>query len=238
MKDLSLHSIAKMIDHSLLHPTLTDDTIIAGCLLARKHGVASSCVKPYAVPMAKRTLEDSGVAVCAVIAFPHGNSVGTMKVLEAEEAIRDGATEIDMVVNIGKVLGGDWAYVTEEIRVVNDVVTQRSAALKVIFENDYLQEPQIVHLCETCSALKVAFVKTSTGYGFVRQPNGSYSYRGATDQHVRLMRQHCSPKVKIKAAGGIRTLDDLLRFRALGVDRIGATATKDILEEAIRRGYN
>lgn len=234
---VSLKSLAKMIDHSLLHPTMTDEAIIAGCQLSKKYDVATACVKPYAIGLAKDVLRGSGVEVCSVIAFPHGNSTTAIKVLEAESAVMEGATEIDMVVNLGKVLGGDWSYVSQDIKSVNDVVVSNGALLKVIFENDYLEDTQIIKLCEICSSHAVAFVKTSSGYGFVKQPNGMYSYQGATDHHLRLMRQNTPSTVQIKAAGGVRTLDDLLRVRELGVTRIGATATEGIVEEAKRRGY-
>jgi deoxyribose-phosphate aldolase len=234
---MTLKDLARIIDHSLLHPTMTDADIIRGCEISRKHGVATACVKPYAISLARSILDGSGVGVCAVIAFPHGNSTTSIKVKEAEQVLADGATEIDMVINIGKALGGDWDYVSQEIKVINDVVTEKKALLKVIFENDYLEDTQIIRLCQICSGHAVAFVKTSTGYGFVRQPNGMYSYAGATEPQLRLMRQQCPPTVQVKAAGGIRTLDDLLRVRDLGVTRIGATATEAILEEAKKRGY-
>ncbi len=234
---ISLKTLAKMIDHSLLHPTLTDKAITDGCELARACDVATACVKPYAIPLAKRILDGSGVNVCAVIAFPHGNSLTPIKLLEAGAAVDAGAVEIDMVINIGKALGGDWAYVSEEIWAVNEMVVSGNAILKVIFENDYLEDAHIVRLCEICSEHAVAFVKTSTGYGFVKQPNGFYSYAGATDHALRLMRAHSAREVQIKAAGGVRTLDDLLRVRALGVTRVGATATREILEEAKKRGF-
>lgn len=226
-----------MIDHSLLHPTMTDDQLRAGLAVARRCGCATACVKPYAVPMSAEALVGSGVGVCAVVGFPHGNSHPDLIAAEAVRAIAEGATEIDMVVNAGKVLGGDWAWVTAEVKTVNDACTARGALLKVIFENDYLQEPQIIRLCALCTELGVAFVKTSTGYGFIKQPDGNYNYLGATEAHLRLMRQHSGPTVQLKAAGGVRTLDDLLRVRALGVTRIGATATEAILAEAMRRGF-
>ncbi|MGE5599749.1 MAG: deoxyribose-phosphate aldolase [Bacteroidota bacterium] len=226
-----------MIDHSLLHPAMTDAEIEAGCALARAYDVAAACVKPYAIPMARAILAGSDVAVCAVIGFPHGNSTTGLKAAEAEAAVLAGATEIDMVINIGKALGGDWDYVSREVGLVNEVVTAQGGLLKVIFENDYLQDEHIIRLCEICAARRVAFVKTSTGYGFVKQAAGGYNYRGATDEHLRLMRAHCPPEVRIKAAGGLRTLDDLLRVRELGVARIGATATRAILDEAKARGY-
>lgn len=234
---ISLKSLARMIDHSLLHPTMTDQAIASGCELARQYAVATACVKPYAVELAKSILAGSDVGVCAVIAFPHGNSTTAIKVQEALAAVAAGASEIDMVVNIGKVLGGDWEYVSAEIKAVNATVVGAGAILKVIFENDYLQDLHIIKLCEICSQHAVAFVKTSTGYGFVKQPNGFYAYAGATDHALRLMRAHAAPGVQIKAAGGVRTLDDLLRVRALGVTRIGATATREILEDAKARGF-
>jgi len=236
-ENIGLKTLAKMIDHSLLHPTLTDEAIAAGCELARKYDVATACVKPYAIGLARDILDGSDVGVCAVVAFPHGNSVTGLKVREAAEAVAAGAGEIDVVVNIGKALGGEWGYVSAEIRAVNEAVVGAGAILKVIFENDYLEDAHIIRLCGICSEHAVAFVKTSTGYGFVKQPNGFYAYAGATDHALRLMRAHCAPGVQIKAAGGVRTLDDLLRVRSLGVTRIGATATESILKEARRRGY-
>ena len=234
---VSLRSLAMMIDHSLLHPTMTDEAIVAGCQLSKRYGVATACVKPYAVNLARDILHGSGVEVCAVIAFPHGNSTTAIKVLEGKAAVLEGAAEIDMVVNLGKVLGGDWGYVSEDIKAVNAAVVSNGALLKVIFENDYLEDQQIIRLCEICALHAVAFVKTSSGYGFVKQSNGMYSYQGATDHQLRLMRAHSPSYVQLKAAGGVRSLDDLLRVREIGVTRIGATATESILEEARRRGY-
>lgn len=237
MNDMvTLRDLAKMIDHSLLHPTMGDAEIRKGCELARTYGVATACIKPYSIPLAKDALAGSDVGICAVIGFPHGNSTTAIKIKEAEAAVQDGSTEIDMVINIGKALGGDWPYVSREIKAINDAVVSGGAILKVIFENDYLQESHIIKLCEICSDIGVAFVKTSTGYGFVKQDNGMYSYKGATVAHLKLMRQHCAPSVQIKAAGGVRTLDDLLLVRSLGVTRIGATATAAILDEAKKRG--
>ncbi|KAI0097484.1 hypothetical protein GGR51DRAFT_467304 [Nemania sp. FL0031] len=232
----TLPQLAKLIDHSLLHPALTDAQVLAGLEVARDLKVAAACVKPYSVPVARDVLADSGVQICCVVGFPHGSSTTHSKITEAEEAVSEGAMEIDMVVNIGKVLGGDWEYATNEIRAVNDAVTRRGAALKVIFENDFLEDAHIVHLCRICSALDVAFVKTSTGYGFVRRPDGLYAYRGATLPHVRLMKENVGPNVHVKAAGGIRTLDELLLAMAAGATRIGASATETILEEAVARG--
>jgi deoxyribose-phosphate aldolase len=234
---ITLNNLAKMIDHSLLHPTMTDDDIISGCRLAMQYDVATVCIKPYSVEMVYDLVQDTGVDICAVAGFPHGNSNIWIKGREAEQALYEGATEIDMVVNIGKVLGEDWKYVSEEIKAVNDEVVTEEGILKVIFENDFLEDKHIIRLCEICSEHQVGFVKTSTGFGFVRQQNGMYAYEGAQDHHLELMRKHTDSSVQVKAAGGLRTLDDLLRVRALGVTRIGATATDKILEEAKRRGF-
>ncbi|KAK4094148.1 hypothetical protein Purlil1_1639 [Purpureocillium lilacinum] len=233
---VSLPALARLIDHSLLHPTLTDADLSAGLALARSASCASACVPPYAVPLAAAALAGSPVAVCAVVGFPHGTSSSAIKLTEADAALRDGATEIDVVVNVGKVLGGAWPYVEHEVEALNRLVTSRGALLKVIFENDYLADEHIARLCELCTRLGVAFVKTSTGYGFVKQPNGMYSYKGATAPHLKLMREHAGPGVQIKAAGGVRTLDELLYVMSLGVTRVGATATQAILDEARRRG--
>ncbi|KAL1892387.1 hypothetical protein Sste5346_007125 [Sporothrix stenoceras] len=233
---VTLSQLAKMIDHSLLHPTMTDDDVRAGLAVAKECNVATACVKPYHVPLAVQELAGSDVQVCPVIGFPHGNSTTEIKVLEADAAAAAGGSEIDMVVNIGKVLSGDWDYVAREIRLINEAVQKHGAILKVIFENDYLQDEHIVRLCTICSDLDVAFVKTSTGYGFVKQPDGAYNYKGATVPHLKLMRQHAKPSVQIKAAGGVRTLDDLLHVMSLGVTRIGATATVAILDQARARG--
>lgn len=222
--------IAKMIDHSLLHPTMDDRALKEGIELARRYHVASVCIKPYAVRMAAELLKGSDVMVCTVIGFPHGNSRVDVKVFEAERAIDDGAVEIDMVVNTGKVLSEDWDYVHDEIAAIAGVTKKHGAALKVIFENDFLPEDTFkIKLCEICSGLQVEFIKTSTGYGFVKQEDGTYHYKGATHHDLVLMRRHASPEVQVKAAGGIRTLEDTLKVRELGVTRIGATATESIL---------
>jgi deoxyribose-phosphate aldolase len=228
-----VQELAKMIDHSLLHPTMTDAQLRAGCEIARKYGTVSVCIKPYAVRMAAELLKGSDVLVGTVIGFPHGNSAVAVKVFEVEQVCRDGAKEVDMVVNIGKVLSEDWSYVENEIKAVLDASHRNGAILKVIFENDFLPDDKFkIKLCEICSKLKVEFVKTSTGYGFVQGPDKTYSYKGATEHDVKLMRQHSVPSVQVKAAGGIRKLDDLLRVKALGVTRVGATATAAILDEA------
>ena len=236
--ELTLRDIAKMIDHSLLHPTMTDRDLLEGCELALRCDVASVCIKPYAVPLATELLLGSEVKVGTVVGFPHGNSHTSIKLREAELAMAEGAEELDVVVNIGKVLGGDWGYVSREIAELNELVVSGGAILKVIFENDYVEDDeQKRRLCQICSQRRVAFVKTSTGYGFVKRENGMYSYAGATDGDLELMRRESIPAVQVKAAGGVRTLDDVLRVRALGVTRVGATATEAILQEARERGY-
>lgn len=233
-----LRAIAKMIDHSLLHPTLTDRELSAGCRLALQHDVASVCIKPYAVPLAREVLAGSDVLVGTVVGFPHGNSRVEVKLREAEWALEDGAAELDMVVNIGKVLSREWGYVSDEIGLLGELAANRCALLKVIFENDYLLEDEFkIKLCKICNEHAVAFVKTSTGYGFVKNKSGLYSYAGATEHDLELMRRESLPSVQVKAAGGVRTLDDVLRVQALGVTRVGATATEAILTEAKRRGY-
>ncbi|KAF0327431.1 hypothetical protein GQ607_005292 [Colletotrichum asianum] len=221
---MTLGQVAKMIDHSLLHPTMTDTDILEGLRIAKKYNVATACVKPYLIPLAKSELEGSDVLVCPVISFPHSNSTTEVKVFEAKGAAHNGGKEIDI------------DYVAKEIRKINEAVVKHSAILKVIFENNYLQEKHIIQLCEICSDISVSFVKTSTGYGFVKQPNRLYTYAGATVPHLKLMRQHSKPEVQVKAAGGVRTLDDLLHVMSLGVTRIGATATIAIMEAAVARG--
>ena len=234
----SIKAIAKLIDHSLLHPQLGDKELQAGCLLARQYDVASVCIKPYAVPLAREILAKSLVRVGTVIGFPHGSNHLEIKVKETEKALADGAEELDMVINIGKVLSADWAYIADEIRTINNILINKNGLLKVIFENDFLTDQSYkLKLCEICNQQAVAFVKTSTGYGFVKQKDGNYNYSGATDADLVLMRNNCIKSVQIKAAGGIRSLDDLLRVKALGVTRVGTTSTKNILQEAKDRGY-
>lgn len=228
--------LAKMIDHSLLHPTMTDRELKEGCELAAFYDVASVCIKPYAVKDAVEWLKGTDVMVCTVIGFPHGNSSIEVKAFEAKKAYEEGAVEIDMVVNIGKVLQEEWNYVQEEIGTITELCHKHGAAVKVIFENDYLSDDKYkIRLCTICSEEGVDFVKTSTGYGFIKGNDGKYSYEGATEHDLKLMRKHASPAVQIKAAGGIRSLDDLLRVKSWGVTRIGATATAAILEDAKKR---
>ena len=232
----SYRDLAGMIDHSLLHPTMTDAELEAGCRLAAKYEVATVCIKPYAVKMAAKLLAGTRVKVCSVVGFPHGSSMPEVKCFETEIACRDGATEIDMVVNMGKALGGDWDYVEGEIRQVAETAHKHGAILKVIFENDYLPHDDCkIRLCRICEGAGADFVKTSTGYGFVKGSDGRYSYQGATEHDLQLMRANCSPKVQVKAAGGVRDLDALIHVRDLGVTRVGATATAVMLEDYKKR---
>lgn len=236
-----IREIAKMIDHSLLHPTLTDAELREGCAIALKYDVASVCIKPYAVAMAKELLAGSDVLVGTVIGFPAGNSATAIKVAETIQACRDGAVEIDMVVNIGKVLGKDWDYVRDEIQAIHEACKMHGAILKVIFENDYLPDNVfIIRLCHICTEVGAEFVKTSTGYGFVKGSDGKYGYEGATIPQLQIMLDNVGTgrsgvPVQVKAAGGIRTLDGLLQVKAMGVTRLGASATAAIMEDAYRR---
>jgi deoxyribose-phosphate aldolase len=234
----TLEELAKMIDHSLLHPTMTDAELETGCRLAAKYKVASVCIKPYFVARAVELLRGSGVLVGAVIGFPHGSSCTESKRYETELACRDGAAEIDMVINIGKALSGDWDYVQRDVQAVCDEAHRHGAKVKVIFENDYLTKGGAGlssddfkrRLCELCERAGADWVKTSSGYGFVKQPDGSYSYKGATEHDLALMRASVSPRVQVKAAGGVRDLDGLIKVRDLGATRCGATATAAMLD--------
>ena len=217
--------VAKMIDHSLLRPVLTVEELEAGCRLAREYDVASVCVLPYALKRAAELLGGSSVVPSTTVGFPHGAHATQVKAFEAERALDDGGRELDMVVNISKVRSGDWDYVRDDVRAVLEPTHARGARLKVIFENCYLDDAQKVRLCEICGALGADWVKTSTGFGT----------GGATDEDLVLMRKHSPAHVQVKAAGGVRDLDRLLRVRELGCTRSGATATKEMLDEARRR---
>ncbi len=227
--------LARMIDHSALHPTMTDRELEGHCATAREQGCASICVKPYAVPMARARLAGSATAVCTVIGFPHDSAAIGIKVAETLRACDDGATEIDLVINIGKALSEDWGYIAAELGELQAAVNARKAISKIIFEVDFLKDAHIIKLCRLCTDAGCQFVKTSTGYGYVKLANGDYNYKGATSEALKLMAASVGPGVQLKAAGGVRTLDDLLRVRALGCTRVGATATVAILDEARKR---
>ena len=221
----TLAQIASLIDHSLLQPTLTDEELEQGCMLARQHGVASVCIKPYYLQRCAEILAGSAVKASTTIGFPHGGHTTAIKVAEAIAALDDGGQELDMVVNVGKVLSGDWTYVLADIRAVLEATHARGQILKVIFENAYLQDPHKVRLCQICSELGADFVKTSTGY----------ASNGATIEDLKLMRKHCAPQVQVKAAGGVRDLDTILAMRTIGVTRVGCSRTADILAECRKR---
>ena len=235
--------MAGMIDHSLLHPTMTDAELAAGCAVAVKYKVASVCIKPYAVKLAVELLRGSGVRVGCVIGFPHGNNTTEVKRFETEIACREGAVEIDMVVNVGKALSGEWDYVERDVQSVCEEAHRHGAKVKVIFENDYLttggaglsSDEFKIKLCQLCERAGADWVKTSTGYGFVKQADGSYNYQGATEHDLALMRANCSERVKVKAAGGVRDLAGLIRVRELGATRCGASATVAMLDDYRRR---
>jgi len=239
----SYEELAGMIDHSLLHPTMTDRELDEGCRLAARYRVASVCIKPYAVRRAVELLRGSGVKVGCVIGFPHGNSLTEVKRYETELACRDGAVEIDMVINVGKALSGDWDYVERDVKAVCEEAHRHGAQVKVILETDYLGQGGAGlsaddlkrKLCQICERAGADWVKTSTGYGFVKQADGSYNYKGATEHDLALMRASCSSRVQVKAAGGVRDLDGLIKVRDLGTSRCGATATAAMLDEYRRR---
>ena len=228
--------LAKMIDHSILHPTMTDEDLKRECEVAKKYNVASVCVKPYAVKMAAELLKGTDVLVGCVIGFPAGNSAIEVKVFEAETACKDGAVEIDMVINIGKALQGDWVYIENEIDAVTKACHKHDAIVKVIFETDYVtRKEDIAKLCQICTNVKADYVKTSSGFGFVKKENGDFNYVGATIENLKLMKASVGPKVKVKAAGGVRTLDQLIAVQEAGCTRSGATATAVMMEEAMKR---
>ncbi len=228
--------LAKMIDHSILHPTMTDEDLKRECAVAVKYDVASVCVKPYAVKQAVELLKGTDVLVGCVIGFPAGNSAIAVKVFETETACNDGAVEIDMVINIGKALQGDWDYIEKEIGAVTETCHKMNAIVKVIFETDFITKMEyIVKLCQVCTSVGADYVKTSTGFGFVKGSDGKYSYEGATIANLKLMKESIGPEVKLKAAGGVRTLNGLLEVQKAGCSRCGATATIAILEEAKKR---
>ncbi len=219
--DYRYEDIAKMIDHSLLNPTLTAADLEAGCRLALTYDVASVCVLPYYLKRCGQLLRGSTVKASTTVGFPHGGHTTAVKRAEAEQALADGCQELDMVVNISQVLSGVWDYVRDDIRAVIDVAHAAGQKVKVIFENCYLRDEHKVRLCQLCSDVNADWVKTSTGY----------ASGGATMDDLRLMRQHAAPHVQVKAAGGVRDLDTLLQVRALGVSRVGASRTREMLDE-------
>jgi len=219
--DVTERQLAKTIDHSLLKPELDDAFVEDGCRLAAEYEVASVCVRPADVKRAAALLDGTEVAVGTVIGFPHGSTKTSTKVSEAREALADRATELDMVINIGALRSGRDDEVRAEIAAIVDVAHAAGAIVKVILENAYLTDDEKVRGCRLAEAAGADFVKTSTGFA----PGG------ATHEDLALMRRTVSAHVQVKAAGGVRSLDDLLAVMALGVTRIGATQTKPILDE-------
>ncbi len=223
--DYSYTDISKMIDHSLLQPMMTVDVLESGIQLAKAYDAASVCIMPYYLKRCAELLADCTVKPSTTIGFPHGGHTTAIKEAEAKQAIADGCEELDMVVNISRVLSGDWDYVTGDIKAVVDVAHAAGQKVKVIFENCYLENAHKIRLCEICAELGADWVKTSTGYGT----------SGATIDDLKLMREHSPEPVQVKAAGGVREFNKLLEVRALGVSRVGASATKPILDECRKR---
>jgi deoxyribose-phosphate aldolase len=221
----SYGEIAKMIDHSLLNPALTTQELDAGCKLARQYEVASVCILPYYLVRCAELLRGSGVHPSTTIGFPHGANTTGVKIAEIQQALKDCGTELDAVINIGKARSGDWDYVRREIETLTRATHGGRAKIKVIFENAYLDDATKVRLCEICGEIGVDWVKTSTGFAAT----------GATVADVKLMRAHSPSHVQVKAAGGVRTLDALLEFRAAGATRVGSSSTAQILEECRKR---
>jgi len=225
MIDYTYADIAKMIDHSLLNPTLKAEDLEAGCLLALQYDVASVCILPYYLKRCAEILKGSAVRASTTIGFPHGCHATAAKLAEARQALAEGGQELDMVSNISAVLSGNWDCVRRDIRAVVGAGHAAGRKVKVIFENCYLQDEHKIRLCEICAEAGADWVKTSTGYGT----------GGATMEDLELMVRHSPPPMQVKAAGGIRDLDTLLAVRALGVTRSGATRTAAILDECKKR---
>jgi len=224
------NSIAQYVDHAVLHPAQTDADLEAACTLCDKLGTASICVKPSMVSRAAELLADSCVKVSTVIGFPHGGTSTAAKAAEAEQACQDGAVELDMVVNIGRTLASDFAYVEEDIRQVVAVAAKHGAIVKVIFETGLLQnDEQKIELCGCSERAGAEFVKTSTGFGFVKSAEGTLQSTGATREDIALMRKHFSRGVK--ASGGIRSLTDARAFIGLGASRLGTSSTEALVLE-------
>lgn len=230
---LTPEQIVALCDHALLHPQLTDTQLRTELTTLRQYPLASVCIKPYAVRLARELLAGTKIGIGTVIGFPHGSALPAIKAAETAAAFDDGATEADMVINVGKALSHDWDYCRQDVATVLQVVRARGGVLKVIFETDYLtDETAKVRLCEICSELRVDYVKTSTGFGFAKQPDGHFLARGAQDDDLRLMRRVSGPHVGVKASGGVRTYADAVRVIGLGVTRIGTTSTVAILQGA------
>lgn len=217
---IKYEEVAGMIDHSLLKPYLTDKEIEEGCRIADEYKTASVCMRPCDVKRAVEILKDSPVLVTSVIGFPHGTTTVQTKVFEAKEAIDNGAVELDVVLNIGKLKSKDYDYVKEDLKAVTEIAHENNVVVKAIFENCYLDDDEKISACEICNEIGVDYVKTSTGFGT----------GGAEDKDLKLMRENTNPEIKLKAAGGIRTLERAIEVKKMGCSRLGATATVGILE--------
>lgn len=225
-------SVVRLIDHAVLQPTQTDADVRAACALCRELVVASVCVKPSHVELAAELLAGSPVVASTVIGFPHGGTSTAAKAAETQVACRAGAREVDMVINIGKTLSGDWAFVAADIRAVVEVARAAGAITKVIFETGLLPDDATkIQLCQISEESGAAFVKTSTGFGYVKDINGALVASGATEHDIRLMRSKCSPAVEVKASGGIRSYADAVKFVELGATRLGTSGTQVIASE-------
>ncbi len=234
--------IAGMIDHALLNPTLSENELVKGCTLAETYQTATVCVKPCDVRRATKLLENSKTGICTVIGFPHGANLTEIKVLETQKACQEGASEVDMVINLGRAMSGDWKFVEEEVRTVRQIAHSQNAKLKVIIENDYLNfggagldgNAFKRLLCKISENAGADWVKTSTGFGYTKQPEGNMISRGATVEDVSLMVECCSTGMQVKAAGGVKDLSTLLQMRKIGATRIGTSSTQSILEECLK----
>ena len=217
--------IAAMLDHSTLQPFLTQEDVRKGCEVALKYHTASVCARPADMKLVAQMLKGSPVKVCTVIGFPHGNHLPQIKLAEAQAALDDGCVELDMVINVGRLLAGEDQYVQDEIKAICDLAHSRGAKVKVIIETCYLNDEQKARVCKLAAAAGADWVKTSTGYG----PSG------CTVADVRLMRQSVPPACQVKGSGGIRDLDTVLALRAAGATRCGVSATEKIMTEAQKR---
>jgi deoxyribose-phosphate aldolase len=218
----TVESIAALIDHAILKPELTDADVVAETEIAGRWGVFSVCVRPSDIARTVARLSGTGVATGTVISFPHGTTSTAAKTAESRQALQDGATELDMVLHIGRLRSGDLAAVTDDIAAV--VAVAEGRIVKVILETALLSDEQVVAGSKAAEAAGASFVKTSTGF----------AGGGATLHHLRLMRGAVSPAMRIKASGGVRGLDTLLEMRAVGVDRFGTSATDTILTDVQR----
>ena len=223
--DYNYEDISKMIDHSLLNPVLTTQELEDGCALAARYNTASVCILPYSTARCKELLAGSTVSTSTTIGFPHGGHLSRVKLFEAEQALKDGAVELDVVINISKAKSGDWQYVQQELSELTALTHAAGARIKVIFENFYLTDEEKIRLCQICGDIEADWVKTSTGY----------AGGGATLDDLMLMRKHSPQHVQVKAAGGVRDLDTLLKVRSLGVTRVGSTRTATQLNDCKMR---